>query len=55
MINMAKSKSTGVWYVKAKGDLKNLYYTYVIKRNGKSYETNDIYAKACGARTSTLL
>lgn len=48
MATMTKSKSTGVWYVKIKGDLKNIYYTYVIKRGKKTYETTDIYAKACG-------
>ena len=38
----------GVWSVSIKDDLKNLYYTYVIHVNGKTYETNDIYAKASG-------
>ncbi len=48
IISMTKNKSTGVWAVHAAGDLKNIYYTFVITRNNKSYETSDIYAKACG-------
>lgn len=48
MSAMKMDKSTGVWSVKIKGNLKNTYYTYVIKRGKKTYETTDIYAKACG-------
>lgn len=47
LTNMKFNKSTGVWGVRIKGDLKNTYYTYVFRRKGKTYETYDIYAKAC--------
>ena len=47
-ITMKKDKDTGVWSVNVKGDLKNIYYTYYIERDKKSFETSDIYAKACG-------
>lgn len=46
--SMTKNKRTGVWAVHVAGNLKNYYYTYVITRKNKSYETSDIYAKACG-------
>ncbi len=45
---MTKNKRTGIWAVHVAGDLKNIYYTFVITRGNKSYETSDIYAKACG-------
>ncbi len=47
-VAMKYSRSKGVWYTTVKGDLKNVYYTYSFERNGKTYETYDIYAKACG-------
>lgn len=46
--NLSYSKKTGVWFANVKGDFKNRYYTYVFERQGKFYETYDIYAKACG-------
>lgn len=46
--NMKKHSSTGVWSITLKGNLKNTYYTYVVRHGKKSYETADIYAKACG-------
>ncbi len=49
IINMKFRKSTGVWSATVKGDFKNTYYTYLIKRGKKVYETYDIYAKACAA------
>ncbi|MGN1138140.1 MAG: type I pullulanase, partial [Ruminococcus sp.] len=48
MVTMTKSKSSGVWSAKINGNLKNTYYTYLVKHGKKSYETADIYAKACG-------
>lgn len=40
-------KSTdGTWYTEVQGNLKNLYYTYKILRNGKLTETVDPYAKS---------
>ncbi len=47
LINMKFTKKTGLWSATVHGDIKNTYYTYVFVRGGKSYETYDIYAKAC--------
>lgn len=47
-VKMHKNSSTGVWQSKINGNLKNKYYTYVLKHGNKTYETSDIYAKACG-------
>lgn len=41
-------KTTGVWTVVVFGDLKNLYYTYIIKVNGQVNETQDVYSTALG-------
>ncbi|MDE6357941.1 MAG: type I pullulanase, partial [Eubacteriales bacterium] len=41
-------EAKGVWAITINEDLKNLYYTYTITANGKTQETNDINAKACG-------
>ena len=46
--NMTMNKRTGVWAVHVRGDLKDVYYTFEITRDGKTFETTDIYAKACG-------
>ncbi|MGN1050974.1 MAG: type I pullulanase [Acutalibacteraceae bacterium] len=46
--DMEYDKKTGVWSAQVKGDYKNKYYTYLITNNGKTHETSDIYAKACG-------
>jgi len=46
---MAYDEKTGVWSITKKGDLKNLYYTYVIADEFVAVETVDIYAKAVGA------
>jgi type I pullulanase len=40
--------TNGVWSVKVFGDLKNLYYTYLVTVNGKTQETQDVYSKAVG-------
>ncbi len=38
----------GVWYYTVFGDIKNTYYTYIVKTGGKEQETCDIYARAVG-------
>lgn len=43
-----KEENKGIWAITINEDLKNLYYTYTITANGKTEETNDINAKACG-------
>lgn len=48
IISLGKNKHTGVWAVHVAGDLKNTYYTFLVTRKGKTVETSDIYAKACG-------
>jgi type I pullulanase len=40
--------NTGVWSVTVYGDLKNLYYTYLVSVNGVTKETQDVYSKAVG-------
>lgn len=47
-VTMTFHKEIGVWATSVKGDLKNRYYTFEIKHGKKTYETYDIYAKACG-------
>ncbi|MCR5653657.1 MAG: hypothetical protein K6F88_07625, partial [Ruminococcus sp.] len=49
IVNMRFKKSTGLWSATVKGNLKNSYYTYLLKRGKKTVETYDIYAKACSA------
>ncbi|MCH5298145.1 MAG: type I pullulanase [Ruminococcus sp.] len=39
---------TGIWSVTVFGDLKNLYYTYLVTVNGTMRETQDVYSKAVG-------
>ncbi len=46
--NLEKSEETGVWYVYIEGDVKNIYYTYLITVDGKTKETTDVYSKAVG-------
>lgn len=41
-------KITGVWSIVVFGDLKNLYYTYLVTVNGKTEETQDVYSVAVG-------
>ncbi|MBR0446521.1 MAG: type I pullulanase [Oscillospiraceae bacterium] len=38
----------GTWIVTIKGDLRNVYYTYSVKVNGKTIEANDPYSQATG-------
>ncbi len=45
---MTKDTTTGVWSVKVDGDLKNVYYTYVVNVYGNVKETQDVYSKAVG-------
>ncbi|MGN0489734.1 MAG: type I pullulanase [Ruminococcus sp.] len=40
--------TNGVWSVVVFGDLKNLYYTYLVTVNGRTQETQDVYSKAVG-------
>ena len=40
--------TTGVWSITVFGDLKNLYYTYLVTVGGKTKETQDVYSKALG-------
>lgn len=46
---MSFDKQTGVWSSTLTGDLKNIYYTYVVTNDGNAEEVVDIYAKAVGA------
>jgi pullulanase len=44
-----KQQTNGIWQIDVTGDLKNLYYTFQIFRDGQwSLECPDIYAKATG-------
>ncbi len=46
--NLTKNSTTGVWSLTLSGDFKDVYYTYIVTVNGKTNETQDIYAKAVG-------
>lgn len=46
--DMTKNSSTGVWSKTVSGDLKNVYYTYLVNVNGSTKETQDVYSKATG-------
>ncbi len=46
--NLELDKITGVWSVVVFGDLKDIYYTYLVDVNGKVNETQDVYSKALG-------
>lgn len=43
-----KRGDRGVFESEIAGDLKGIYYTYLVYANGEVQETGDIYAKACG-------
>lgn len=45
---LSLDNNTGVWSVTVYGDLKNLYYTYLVTFNGETKETQDVYSKAVG-------
>lgn len=38
----------GIWHIARYGNVSGLYYNYLIRRNGISYEVTDPYAKAVG-------
>lgn len=38
----------GTWSVRVEGDLDGFYYTYLVTAEGKTCETGDPYARACG-------
>ncbi len=44
--------STGVWAATIDGDLDKTYYTYVIKTEKGTHETQDVYSKAVGINSS---
>lgn len=46
--DMTYNEANGVWSATIDGDLKNIYYTYLIKNNDVEREVVDIYAKAAG-------
>lgn len=46
--NLEFDKLTGVWSVVVFGDLKNLYYTYLVNVRGNINETQDVYSVALG-------
>lgn len=46
--DMEYDTSNGVWSVTAKGNLAGTYYTFEVTVDGKTQETNDPYAIACG-------
>lgn len=43
--------STGVWTATIDGNLDKVYYTYVIKTDKGTHETQDVYAKAVGVNS----
>ncbi len=46
--DMDYDAASGVWSSTAKGNLAGTYYTYEVTADGKTRETNDVYAKAAG-------
>ena len=46
---MNYNSTTGIWSLTKSGDLKNVYYTYLVTRSGVVSETVDPYAKGVGA------
>ena len=46
---MNYNSSSGIWSLTLNGDYKNMYYTYVVDRDGVIKETQDPYATAVGA------
>ncbi|MCM1122591.1 MAG: hypothetical protein NC416_08410 [Eubacterium sp.] len=43
-----KKSDKGVWEISVNENLKNRYYTYSVTVEGRTCETQDVYAKACG-------
>ena len=48
---MIFDEKTGVWSASIDGDLNKLYYTFVIKTEKGTHETQDLYAKAVGVNS----
>ena len=46
--SMTEDAQTGIWSLTLDGNLKNVYYTYLVTARGETKETRDIYAKASG-------
>ena len=45
---MILDPETGVWSATVDGDLNKVYYTFVVKTEDGSHETQDVYSKAVG-------
>ena len=43
-----KKREQGVWSISIKENLEGFYYTYFVNVDGTTYETQDVYTKACG-------
>ena len=48
---MILDETTGVWTATVDEDLNKLYYTYVIKTDKGTHETQDVYSKAVGVNS----
>ena len=48
---MLYDAATGVWSATIDGDIDKTYYTYVIKANNATRETQDVYSKAVGVNS----
>ena len=48
---MLYDAATGVWTASIDGDLKGIYYTYVIKTEKGTHETQDVYSRAVGVNS----
>lgn len=48
---MILDSRTGVWSATVEGDLNKIYYTYVIKTEKGTHETQDVYARAVGVNS----
>ena len=42
---------TGVWSASIDGDLNGIYYTYVVKTENGTHETQDVYSRAVGVNS----
>ena len=49
---MLYDATTGVWSATIDGDLHKTYYTYVIKTEKGTHETQDVYSKAVGVNSA---
>ncbi|MBR1533961.1 MAG: type I pullulanase, partial [Ruminococcus sp.] len=48
---MLFDEKTGVWSATVEGNLDKIYYTYVIKTDKGTHETQDVYSKAVGVNS----